>query len=84
MNKNKIKVENLLGMKFRVREKNLGGETAKTNRERSRRNDLKLLGSYIWKNIILDKSSAIESCRELKSTRKAIEELSRGFHNKGA
>ena len=31
MNKNKIKVENLLGMKFRVREKNLGGETAKTN-----------------------------------------------------
>ena len=41
MKKNKIKVENLLGMKFGVREKSLGGEKAKSNREISRRNDLK-------------------------------------------
>ena len=31
----------LLRMKFGVREKSLGGEKAKSNRERSRRNDLK-------------------------------------------
>ena len=47
MNKNKIKVENLLGMKFRVREKNLGGEKVERNQERSRRNDLKSRGSFI-------------------------------------
>ena len=41
MKKNKIKVENLLGMKFGVREKSLGDEKAESNRERSRRNDLK-------------------------------------------
>ena len=41
MKKNKIKVEKLLGMKFGVRGKSLGGEKAKSNRERSRRSDLK-------------------------------------------
>ena len=69
MKKNKIKVENLLGMKFGVREIRLGGEKAKSNRERSRRNDLKSCGSYIEKNISLDRSRAIESCQELKSAR---------------
>ena len=34
--KNLIKAENLIGMKFRVRKRSLGGEMARTNRERSR------------------------------------------------
>ena len=37
----------LLRMKFEVREKSLGGEKVERNWERSRRNDLKLRGSYI-------------------------------------
>ena len=35
--KNLIKAENLLGMKFRVRKRSLGGEKARTNQERSRK-----------------------------------------------
>ena len=39
--------QKLLGMKFVMREKSLGGEKAESNRERSRRNDLKSRGSLI-------------------------------------
>ena len=47
MKKNKIKVDKHLGMKFRVREKSLGGEKAESNQERSRRSDLKSRGTFI-------------------------------------
>ena len=47
MKKNKIKVEKLLGMKFGVIEKSLGGEKAERNQERSKRMDLKSRGTFI-------------------------------------
>ena len=45
--KSKIKVEEHLGMKFWVSERCLGGEKTQISRERLKRIDLKLRGTYI-------------------------------------
>ena len=47
MKKNKIKVEELLGMKFGVSERCLGGEKTQSNQKRSKRLNLKSQGAYI-------------------------------------
>ena len=47
MKKSKIKVEELLGMKFGVSESCLGGEKTQSSQERSKKIDVKSRGTYI-------------------------------------
>ena len=47
MKKNKIKVEEHLGMKFGVTERCLGGEKTQISHERSKRINMKSQGAFI-------------------------------------